>query len=346
MTMTTPEQNVGATTGLPALGPEGTRLLRLLDDTFEGWGVAAGARPLTMPPLLPAADLAKLDYYDNFPHQAVVAAPLDLERRATTPFDPRAGRFPSEALEPAALGLPSASCYAVYLTHQGTRVADDTLVTICSWCFRKETHYEGMRRQLGFRMREIVALGSREHAENHLAEFTTRVQSFAAALDLPLRRRPPATLLRQGRLQGGPPAAHPGEVRVPVRGPGDRLGQHAPELLRRPLRHHPGVHRRTGLHQLRRLRPGAVAVGADPPPRRLGGGDPGGPGRGRAGDLTCRPVPPPRRRAAWGGRTSAWTSCPSTVSAGSSPSTGSASSSGCSLPASSPTAAPPRGSTS
>ncbi|MFF5923032.1 hypothetical protein ACFY8C_32665 [Streptomyces flavochromogenes] len=191
MTVTTPAQageTVGSTRGLPSLGPEGTRLLRLLDDTFESWGVTAGARPMTMPPLLPAADLAKLDYYDNFPHQAVLAAPLDLEGRLTTPFDGEHGQWPAAALEPAGLGLPSASCYAVYLDHQGTRVADDTLVTICSWCFRKETHYEGMRRQLGFRMREIVAIGAREHAETHLADFTTRIRSFAAALDLPLRR--------------------------------------------------------------------------------------------------------------------------------------------------------------
>ncbi|MFD3532460.1 hypothetical protein [Streptomyces sp. NPDC058664] len=187
MTVTTPE-NVGATRGLPSLGPEGTRLLRLLDDTFESWGVTAGARPMTMPPLLPAADLAKLDYYDNFPHQAVLTAPLDLEGRLTAPFDGEHGHWPAAALEPAALGLPSASCYAVYLDHQGTRVADDTLVTTCSWCFRKETHYEGMRRQLGFRMREIVAIGGREHAETHLADFTARIQAFAAALDLPLRK--------------------------------------------------------------------------------------------------------------------------------------------------------------
>ncbi|MFH8581915.1 hypothetical protein OHB11_17225 [Streptomyces zaomyceticus] len=191
MTVTTPAhagETAGSTRGLPSLGPEGTRLLRLLDDTFESWGVTAGARPMTMPPLLPAADLAKLDYYDNFPHQAVLAAPLDLEGRLTTPFDGEHGQWPAAALEPAGLGLPSASCYAVYLDHRGTRVADDTLVTVCSWCFRKETHYEGMRRQLGFRMREIVAIGAREHAETHLGDFTARIQAFAAALDLPLRR--------------------------------------------------------------------------------------------------------------------------------------------------------------
>ncbi|MFF7181883.1 hypothetical protein [Streptomyces sp. NPDC008121] len=187
MTVTTPA-SAGETRGLPSLGPEATALLRLLDDTFEGWGVAAGARPMTMPPLLPTADLARLDYYDNFPHQAVVAAPLDLERRETSAFCSDTGCFPCDALEPAALGLPSASCYAVYLDHQGRSVADDTLVTVCSWCFRKETHYEGMRRQLGFRMREIVAIGAREHAETHLAESTARIEAFARALGLPLRR--------------------------------------------------------------------------------------------------------------------------------------------------------------
>ncbi|MFB0631437.1 hypothetical protein [Streptomyces sp. AB3(2024)] len=187
MTITT-TANPGDTKGLPSLGPEGTALLRLLDDTFEHWGVRAGARPMTMPPLLPAADLARLDYYDNFPHQAVVAAPLNLDVRASSEFCTDTGCFPCDALEPAALGLPSASCYAVYIDHQGRPAEDDELVTVVGWCFRKEERYEGLRRQLGFRMREIVAIGTRDHAEAHLASFTARINSFAEALDLPLRR--------------------------------------------------------------------------------------------------------------------------------------------------------------
>ncbi|MFF8595901.1 hypothetical protein ACF061_31615 [Streptomyces sp. NPDC015220] len=181
-----PRSSPGAVRGLPSLGPEGTALLRLLDDTFEGWGVAAGASPMTMPPLLPAADLARLDYYDNFPHQAVVATPLDVDRRSE--FCADTGCFPCSALQPAELGLPSASCYAVYLDHEGREVAEDTLVTVVGWCFRKEEQYVGLRRQLGFRMREIVALGSREHAEGHLSAFSERITAFAGALDLPLRR--------------------------------------------------------------------------------------------------------------------------------------------------------------
>lgn len=178
----------GESQGLPTLGPQGTALLRLLDDTFESWGVAAGADPMTTPPLLPAADLARLDYYDNFPHQAVVATPLDLDRRGDSPFCAETGCFPCQALQPALLGLPSASCYGVYLEHQGRQVADDTLVTVVGWCFRQEQQYEGLRRQLAFRMREIVAIGSREHAEEHLCAFTDRITAFAEALDLPLTR--------------------------------------------------------------------------------------------------------------------------------------------------------------
>ncbi|WP_173915114.1 hypothetical protein [Streptomyces barkulensis] len=184
----TPPGPIDDRAGLPALGPEGTALLRLLDETFESWGVGAGARVMTLPPLLPTADLARLDYYDNFPHQAVVVAPLDLERRESAPFCCETGCFPCDALQPAALGLPSASCYGVYLHHQGQAVPSDTLVTVVGWCFRKEERYEHLRRQLGFRMREIVAMGSREHAQRHLETFAGKITAFAEALDLPLRR--------------------------------------------------------------------------------------------------------------------------------------------------------------
>ncbi|WP_441249372.1 hypothetical protein [Kitasatospora sp. McL0602] len=174
--------------GLSALGPEATALLRLLDDTFAGWGIDAGALSMTMPPVLPAAELKKLDYYDNFPHQAILAAPLDLAARESAPFDEEAGAFPHQALEPAALGLPSAACYGIYLHHAGTQLAADTLVTVVGRCFRKETHYENLRRLLGFHMREIVAMGSREHVEEHLRRSTEKITAFAEALELPLRK--------------------------------------------------------------------------------------------------------------------------------------------------------------
>jgi hypothetical protein len=174
--------------GLSVLGPEATALLRLLDDTFAGWGTSSGAAQLTTPPLLPAADLAKLDYYDNFPHQAILATPLDLDRRAAHPFAAETGTFPQQALEPAALALPSAACYGVYLHHAGSAIPDGTLVTVLGRCFRKETEYHDLRRLLGFHMREVIAIGGQDHTEGHLAAFTEKITAFASMVDLPLRK--------------------------------------------------------------------------------------------------------------------------------------------------------------
>lgn len=166
------------TTGLVALGAEETRLLTMLDAYFAGWGIDNGATPMTMPPLLPVDDLAKFDYYDNFPHHALVACSLDLAYAAPS----------VELLEPARLGLPSAACYAVYLHHQGRRLSRGTKVTVLGRCYRAEDHYDGLRRLLGFHMREIVALGDKDFTDEHLRVFSDRIMLLAEALDLPLRK--------------------------------------------------------------------------------------------------------------------------------------------------------------
>ncbi|GLZ31239.1 amino acid--[acyl-carrier-protein] ligase 1 [Lentzea sp. NBRC 105346] len=167
-------------TGLLALGPEETRLLGVLDAVFTGWGVEHGAAPMTMPPLLPVEDLAAFDYYDNFPHHALVACGLDLEYTPPT----------VERLDPPRLGLPSAACYAVYLHHRGAQLTTGTRVTVLGRCYRNEDHYDGLRRLLGFHMREIVALGDKDFTDEHLRIYTERIHRFAGALGLPLRKEP------------------------------------------------------------------------------------------------------------------------------------------------------------
>jgi seryl-tRNA synthetase len=175
-----------ASDGLQVLSPEATALLRRLDAAFEGWGTAAGAAVMTMPALLPVAALARLDFYDNFPHQALLVSPLDLAARPAEGARPAA--FPPAALAGAELGLPSAACFAVYLHHEGRQVPDGTRITVLGRCFRKEERYEELRRLIGFHMREIVALGSREFVAAHLDEFGERMTAFLDALDLPFRK--------------------------------------------------------------------------------------------------------------------------------------------------------------
>ena len=171
--------------GLTVLDAGATALLRTLDGLFERWGTGTGALSMTMPPLLPVADLARLDFYDNFPHQALVVAPLDLAGRRA---DPRPLAFTGEELEPAELALPSAACFAVYLHHAGMALDADTTVTVLGRCFRREERYQGLRRLLGFHMREVVALGSRAFTERHLTAFDARITAFCTALGLPFRK--------------------------------------------------------------------------------------------------------------------------------------------------------------
>jgi hypothetical protein len=143
-----------------------------------------------MPPLLPVPSLAKLDFYDNFPHQAVVASTLDMGRRASAPGAPgaRPAAFAGAELEPAELALPSAACFAVYLSMEGARLTGGTTVTVLGRCFRREEHYEGLRRLLGFHMREVVALGSRDFVAAHLARFEGRAGGFLTALGVPFAK--------------------------------------------------------------------------------------------------------------------------------------------------------------
>ncbi|MFD0689915.1 aminoacyl--tRNA ligase-related protein [Actinomadura fibrosa] len=175
--------------GRATFGPDSTRLIARLDREFASWGEAAGAVPATYPPLVPVADLAELDYFDNFPHLVSLAAPLDPARLDGGAAGPAAsaGAVPPDLLAPAALALPSATCYGVYLDLRD-RVLDEPplRITAVATCFRREERYEGLRRLLGFRMREVVCAGTRDDVLDHLAAFRARILGFTARLGLPV----------------------------------------------------------------------------------------------------------------------------------------------------------------
>jgi hypothetical protein len=183
--------------GRATFGPVSTRLAADLDRSFARWGESAGATPMTYPPLVPVADLAELDYFDNFPHLVSLAAPLEPAKLGAGPLtdgvadgvaDGAAdGAIPPAALAPAALALPSATCYSVYLDLRGRVLGPEpTRVTTVTTCFRREAKYEGLRRMFGFRMREIVCVGTRDDVLDHLAGFKTRILGFTERIGLPV----------------------------------------------------------------------------------------------------------------------------------------------------------------
>lgn len=172
--------SLGHDGGLTILDPGRTALLNALDDLFAGWGREAGGEEVFPPPLFPVTELEKFDVYVNFPHLSLVAASL----RADGDMEPREGRFEAGQLQPAHLGLPTAACFGAYLFYEGRRVAPDTVVTLVNCCFRGEDHFNGLRRLLSFRMREIVAIGSYEHTQHILHAHISRIEQLCRFLSL------------------------------------------------------------------------------------------------------------------------------------------------------------------
>lgn len=171
--------------GLVWLADAEVEILARLDEIVLGWARADGATLILPPPMLPVRDLAAMDVYRNFPHLAMVAGSLDPSRLPadTTHLD----GIGHDTVRGSEFALPTTVCHGVFAHLRGRFMARDEVFTAAGVCFRNETAYEGLRRLAAFRMREVVAVGSAEHAREHLRRFTALTLRLADELDLPVR---------------------------------------------------------------------------------------------------------------------------------------------------------------
>ena len=177
-----------SSTGLATLGPAMVQLRRALEQRFLGWAADSGAGEAIYPALMNVCDLASVDYFRNFPHMAVMAtgiAPEALAEQGACGCDLQ--EVPAGDLLQARYALPSAACFNVYLHLRGAVLDAPFLVTTGANCFRREDHYDGLRRLLGFYMREIVCVGEREAVLDHIAISEQRLRDFTDALGLPVQ---------------------------------------------------------------------------------------------------------------------------------------------------------------
>lgn len=174
--------------GLVTLGPDALALHAALDARFASWGSQEGAVPVTYPPLLTVPDLTRVDYFTNFPHLAMLSGGISPEAlESGYPGEEQPASVPGDRLTPAGYVLPPAACYSVYFDLTGERLADGPRrVTTVATCFRREDHFDGLRRLLGFTMREIVCVGDRDSVRAHLAHYKARVLDFLAEIGLPV----------------------------------------------------------------------------------------------------------------------------------------------------------------
>jgi len=177
--------------GFATLGPDLVGVLDALEARLLSWADACGARRMLFAPLLPVEDLETLDYFDNFPHLVLLVAPLEADSlMAGGGPAVREGAVPAAKLAAGRYALPSAACYSAYLHLRDSSLPSARYVTTVASCFRRESSYEGLRRLQGFRMREIVCIGSREAVQAHLSAFKPRILDLAVRLGLRLEVQP------------------------------------------------------------------------------------------------------------------------------------------------------------
>ncbi|MGW6268918.1 aminoacyl--tRNA ligase-related protein [Streptomyces sp. NPDC055060] len=172
--------------GLLAFDPVHTALLRRLDTLLSGLAAQLAAPEVLGPPLLPAEDLARLDYFRNFPHLGVPAG-----RFAPEALDALADGAPPQNAPLHATGqlLPSATCYGLLIALQGQDIGEDgLLISATGRCFRNETHYEGLRRLHGFHMREVLYVGTKDGSVQHLDHGAQFIVDMAQRLGLSVTR--------------------------------------------------------------------------------------------------------------------------------------------------------------
>lgn len=166
-------------------------LYHRLDRRFAGWAGECGAEEHLFPPFIPAAALARMNYFESFPHLVTFPVALDDDppnlkefSRTNTGTGNAAVRLtriatPREALTPAA-------CYHFYHNLQGTQCEQPRTLTTRATCFRRESCYAPLERQWSFTMREIVCMGTSAEVGSFLSQMRERLTAYFRRLELPV----------------------------------------------------------------------------------------------------------------------------------------------------------------
>jgi seryl-tRNA synthetase len=158
-------------------------LFEQVDAAFLQIAGRFGARELLFPPFIAADRLHKLDYFRSFPQLATFPVTLDedtdsLAAFGAQPFAPSGDRLALPALAPVREVLTPAACYHVYAHEAGRQFSAPAFYTTRCLCFRRESHYEALRRQWSFNMRELVCVGSRDEVTGFLAQARTQLEEL------------------------------------------------------------------------------------------------------------------------------------------------------------------------
>ncbi len=167
------------------------RLYRKIDELFLSWADALAAEEYCFPPFISAAQMAKLDYFNSFPH--LLTMPVTLEDDLSNLESFAADAIGSDgALKPGRLApvkqvLTPAACYHFYDELQSMALSSGKYLTTKTVCFRRETSYSPLQRQWAFSMREIVCISGIEEVQKFLRDFEELLLQYFASRAFPVQ---------------------------------------------------------------------------------------------------------------------------------------------------------------
>ncbi|MEJ9218150.1 hypothetical protein P4H46_08160 [Paenibacillus glucanolyticus] len=170
--------------GLATFGEGAIKIVEKLDSIFLELAREVNAEYNVYPPLMKVQELARLDYFKNFPHLGLTVSQLSPESCDCFTNDTSVDAIQSEYHLDSHYMLPSAACYNIYLNMQGQVLPQTKYVTTIARCYRNENEYNELKRLWSFQMREIVCIGSTEDVQTHLKQHKTKILSLAEKLGL------------------------------------------------------------------------------------------------------------------------------------------------------------------
>ena len=156
----------------PPLAGSDLAFVEALDNAIVTAALADRARAVQFGPLIAMETLDRAGYSQAFPHLVTVPAAM------TTPC------MCGHGAAGAGHALLPAACLPVYAMIANADFSEPALVTTRNTCWRLEDHFEPLRRQWAFTMREVVCVGASEEVRIFRARWRSRAARLAKGLGI------------------------------------------------------------------------------------------------------------------------------------------------------------------
>lgn len=167
-------------------------LYNALDSAFLLVAREAGAVEYLVPPFIDAAELAKVDYLQSFPHLATLPVAMEnsrdnLEHFANCNQSNKDDRIHLARESPVQSIMTPAACYHFYIQLKDSTVDPPLFLTTRANCFRREKTYSPLKRQWSFSMREIVVIGLEDDVIAYLELMRKVISNFCNTFQIETR---------------------------------------------------------------------------------------------------------------------------------------------------------------